>query len=92
MCRAAITPVMADLIGLAALAVPAAAQVTTSSGCPASTTFVSYAPGSGTGTFTPGASGAIGTPQTAFSAASEVGATSVSWDPTITVTLPSAGA
>jgi hypothetical protein len=56
---------------------------------------VSYSPGaatssSGTATFTAGSSGAIDTAQTAFSAASEVGATSVSWDPTITVTLPSA--
>jgi hypothetical protein len=56
---------------------------------------ISYNPGaatssSGTATFTAGSPGAIDTAQTAFSAAGEVGATSVSWDPTITVTLPSA--
>jgi hypothetical protein len=55
---------------------------------------VSYAPGAatsttGAGTFTPGAGGALGTSQTAFTAASETGATSVTWNPTITVTLPS---
>ena len=57
---------------------------------------VAYTSGSatattGTGTFTPGGSaGAIDTAQTAFSAASEVGAATVTFNPTITVTLPSA--
>jgi hypothetical protein len=54
---------------------------------------VSYAPGaatstSGTGTFTPGSGGALGGSQTAFTASGEAGLTSVTWNPTITVTLP----
>jgi hypothetical protein len=56
---------------------------------------VSYAPGSatatsGTGTFTPGAGGALGTSRTAFTASAEAGITSCGWNPTITVTLPAA--
>jgi hypothetical protein len=46
----------------------------------------------GTGVFAPGLLTAltnISTPQTAYTAVAEVGATSVSWNPTITVTLPS---
>ena len=57
---------------------------------------VSYAPGTvtstGEGTFTAGDGGAFAdssTPQVACTAADEVGATTASWDPTITVTLPS---
>jgi hypothetical protein len=58
---------------------------------------VAYTPGDptatfGTGDFTPGTAGeAIGTPQTAYSAADEQGSAGVSWDPTITITLPNAG-
>jgi hypothetical protein len=56
-------------------------------------TDISYAPGtptttSGTGTFAPGAGGAADTLETAFTATAETGATSCSWNPTITVTLP----
>jgi hypothetical protein len=56
---------------------------------------VTYDPGNaiastGTGTFTPGAGGALGAAITAFSAASEVGSTSVTWDPQVTVTIPAA--
>ena len=61
-------------------------------------TAVGYNPGlqtasTGVGVFAPGvltALGNISTPQPAFTAVAEVGATSVSWNPTITVTLPSA--
>jgi hypothetical protein len=42
----------------------------------------------GTGTFTPGTPGNLAAPRTAFSATSEVGTTSVTWDPQITVQLP----
>lgn len=57
-------------------------------------TSVSYAPGLATSTSgvvvaTPGLGGAMGTSQTAFSGAAVVGNNSVSWAPTITVTLPS---
>jgi hypothetical protein len=55
---------------------------------------VSYSPGlatatSGTGTFLPGGSGALSSAKTAFTASLESGSTSVSWNPTVTVTLPS---
>ena len=55
---------------------------------------VSYSPGlatgtSGTGTFTPGLGGALGSARTAFTASLESGSTTVSWNPTVTVTLPS---
>ena len=58
---------------------------------PASNVF--YDPGqliasTGTGTFTPGTPGSLGAPRTAFSGASEVGNTTATWDPTITVHLP----
>ncbi len=70
----------------------------TGTGTPAETvpnTDVNYDPGqvvesSGTGTFTPGAPGNLGSPITAFSATSEVGDTVVTWDPQITITLPAA--
>ena len=60
-------------------------------------TDVGYNPGtqtaqSGIGVFAPGVLTAltnIATAQTAYTAVAEVGATSVSWNPTITVTLPS---
>jgi hypothetical protein len=58
---------------------------------------VAYTPGaptatSGTAEFTPGTAGeAIGTPQTAYSAAGEQGSAAISWDPAITIALPSAG-
>src|ERR1700760_5095144 len=60
-------------------------------------TDVGYNPGvqtnqTGIGVFAPGVLTAltnISTPQTAYTAVAEVGATSVSWNPTITVTLPS---
>jgi hypothetical protein len=42
----------------------------------------------GVGTFTPGTPGDLAAPITAFTAASEVGNTTVTWDPTITVHLP----
>jgi len=56
---------------------------------------VTYAPGNaiattGTGTFTPGPGGSLAAAITAFSAASEVGSTSVTWDPQITITIPPA--
>jgi hypothetical protein len=71
---------------------------TTGSGAPGQTVpaaDVSYAPGrvavrSGVGTFTPGPGGVLGTSKTAFTASGETGVTSCSWNPTITVTLPSA--
>ena len=44
---------------------------------------------SGVGVFTPGLAGAIGTARTGFTASAETGLTSVTWNPTITVTLPS---
>ena len=44
----------------------------------------------GTGTFTPGTPGSLATAITAFSAASEVGSTSVTWDPQITIQIPPA--
>jgi hypothetical protein len=55
---------------------------------------VTYAPGalvgsSGTGTFTPGATGTLAAPRTAYTATSEVGDTVATWDPQITVQLPS---
>jgi hypothetical protein len=55
---------------------------------------VSYSPGaatasSGTGTFVPGLGGALGSGKTAFTASLESGGTSLSWNPTVTVTLPS---
>lgn len=55
---------------------------------------VSYNPGlatatSGVGVFAPGLAGAIGTARTGFTASAETGLTSVTWNPTITVTLPS---
>ena len=54
---------------------------------------VSYSPGlatgtSGTGTFVPGLGGALGSAKTAFTATLESGSTTVSWNPTVTVTLP----
>jgi hypothetical protein len=54
---------------------------------------VIYDPGAaisstGTGTFTPGTPGNLAAPRTAFSAAGEVGSTSVTWDPQITIQLP----
>jgi hypothetical protein len=60
-------------------------------------TDVGYNPGAptaqtGIGVFAPGlltALGNISTPQPAYTAVTEIGATSVSWNPTITVTLPS---
>ena len=53
----------------------------------------SYAPGPltsamGTGSYSPGNGGPMGSSQTAWAASAETGATSVSWDPTITVTIP----
>jgi hypothetical protein len=70
----------------------------TGGGSPAETvpaSAVTYDPGqaiasTGTGTFTQGTPGALGTPRTAFSASSEVGSTSVTWDPQITVQIPAA--
>jgi hypothetical protein len=55
---------------------------------------VTYDPGSlvassGTGTFTPGTPGTLAAPRTAFSATSEVGDTVATWDPQITIQLPS---
>ncbi|HEY2238855.1 MAG TPA: hypothetical protein VGI21_08695 [Streptosporangiaceae bacterium] len=55
---------------------------------------VSYIPGlatstSGTGTFVPGLGGALGSAKTAFTGSLESGSTSASWNPTVTVTLPS---
>jgi hypothetical protein len=54
---------------------------------------VDYNPGSavattGVGKFSPGTSGDLAAPITAFSASAEVGNTTVIWDPTITVNLP----
>ena len=54
---------------------------------------VTYDPGdvvasTGTGTFTPGTPGTLGSPITAFSATSEVGDTVVTWDPQITIQIP----
>jgi hypothetical protein len=73
---------------------------TTGGGTPAETIpagDVSYDPGSatettGTGTVTPGSRGNLDNDNglTVFSAASEVGATEVSWNPTIDVNLPGA--
>jgi hypothetical protein len=71
---------------------------TTGGGTPAETIpdgDVTYDPGNaiastGTGTFTSGAGGSLAAPTTAFSAASEVGSTSVTWDPQVTVTIPPA--
>ena len=68
----------------------------TGAGSPAETVpaaDVAYDPGNaiattGTGTFTPGTDGSLATPITAFSASSEVGSTSVTWDPQITITIP----
>jgi len=56
---------------------------------------VIYDPGAavsstGTGTFTPGSPGNLAAPRTAFSASGEVGSTSVTWDPQITIQLPPA--
>jgi hypothetical protein len=55
---------------------------------------VSYSPGlatgtSGAGTFLPGSGGALSSAKTAFTASLESGSTTVSWSPTVTVTLPS---
>ena len=44
----------------------------------------------GTGTFTPGTPGFLGAPITAFSATSETGDTVVTWDPQITIQIPTA--
>jgi hypothetical protein len=71
---------------------------TTGGGTPAETipnSDVNYDPGqalspTGTAVFTPGAPGFLSAPITAFSAASEVGTTSVDWNPQITVTIPAA--
>jgi hypothetical protein len=68
----------------------------TGAGTPAETipnTDVNYDPGevvtsTGTATFTPGVPSFLGSPVTAFSAASEVGSTSVTWNPQITFQLP----
>jgi hypothetical protein len=56
---------------------------------------VSYLPGlptaqSGVGVFAPGLTSAfgIGTSATAYTAVAEVGSTSVSWNPTVTIALP----
>ncbi len=45
----------------------------------------------GSGTFTPASPTAISTVKTAYTAASEAGSAGVSWDPTITVHLPTHG-
>ena len=45
---------------------------------------------SGTGTFTPGTGGALGVIEPAFLATATTGATTASWNPTITITLPAA--
>jgi hypothetical protein len=55
---------------------------------------VDYDPGSlvastGTGTFTPGTPGSLAATRTAFSASAETGNTTATWDPEITVHLPS---
>jgi hypothetical protein len=56
---------------------------------------VTYDPGeavqiTGTGTFTAGPPGTLGSAITAFSATSEVGSTSVEWNPQITIAIPPA--
>ncbi len=56
---------------------------------------VSYAPGplvssTGTGTFTPGAGGIINVPQTAFTGTALTGNNTATWNPTLTVAIPSA--
>jgi hypothetical protein len=54
---------------------------------------VSYSPGagttSGTVTIVPGLGGALGSAKTAFTASLESGSTTVSWNPSVTVSLPS---
>jgi hypothetical protein len=61
-------------------------------------TAVSYSPGepiTGSGTFgtaaTPGTAGPIGEALVAYSQAGAVGSNGVSWDPTITISLPAGG-
>ncbi|MFD1118276.1 hypothetical protein [Sphaerisporangium aureirubrum] len=54
---------------------------------------VGYSPGSATSTageaeFTPGTTGDLGSPRTAFSVSEGTGDNSATWNPTITVTLP----
>jgi hypothetical protein len=56
---------------------------------------VSYSPGSatsttGNATFTPGAGGIINVPRTAFTATAIKGNNSATWNPTLTVTIPTA--
>ncbi len=56
---------------------------------------VSYAPGAlvsstGTGTFTPGAGGIINVPRTAFTGTALTGNNTATWNPTLTITIPSA--
>ncbi|MFD8527962.1 hypothetical protein ACFV0L_11195 [Streptosporangium canum] len=56
---------------------------------------VSYSPGpatatTGTGTFTPGPGGIVNVPRVAFAGTELVGNDSVTWNPTLTVTIPSA--
>jgi hypothetical protein len=71
---------------------------TTGTGTPAETIpngNINYDPGeviasTGTATFTPGDPGFLGSPLTAFTATSEVGSTSVTWNPQITITIPAA--
>jgi len=71
---------------------------TTGAGTPAETipaANASYAAGgatatSGTGTFAPGAGGALNVAEPAFVATDTTGTTSATWNPTITVTLPAA--
>jgi len=54
---------------------------------------VSYSAGlattTGTGVFAPGPGGALGAAKTAYGATAESGSTTASWNPTITVTIPS---
>jgi hypothetical protein len=71
---------------------------TTGGGTPAETIpviNVSYSPGpatstTGTATFTPGAGGIINVPRTAFTATAITGNNTATWNPTLTVTIPSA--
>ncbi|GAA3508804.1 hypothetical protein FHR32_000283 [Streptosporangium album] len=56
---------------------------------------VTYAPGpatatTGTGTFTPGPGGIINVPRVAFTGTELVGDNTATWNPTLTVTIPSA--
>lgn len=55
----------------------------------------SYSPGpatstTGTGTFTPGPGGIVNVPQVAFTGTALTGNNSVTWNPTLTVTIPAA--